>query len=83
MYKTTVVSISVHSETDNAIYGETAVKVSLEDDSCGWFIVLESYVEDLKPGEIRLDLEQLELITAEARRLINQHDDVTIVEVTG
>lgn len=65
--RTTLMALSVHDEGDNPIFGESAIHVSLDDEAGGAFIVIHEIATDQK---IRIDLEQLELVVVEARKLI-------------
>ena len=64
----TPLKVSVHRRGDNPVYGDGAIKVTVEDDGCGPFIVLDSN-EEMKDG-LRIDMDELEVVTAAARKLI-------------
>ena len=70
-YKTTVIRISIHPENVNAVYGEGVTHLCIQDEAAGPFITL-SQVGDEKFECVRIDMEELELITAEAKKLIGQ-----------
>lgn len=74
-YKTSPLGYSIYSEHDNAIYGENTVHVTVEDESAGPYIKLQDLNDDLKPGVICLEIEQLEAILISARKLIKAHSD--------
>jgi hypothetical protein len=51
----------------NPVFGERAVHVTLEDDGCGPFLSIRT-----SEGEIKVDPDELEVITAAARQLLAQ-----------
>ena len=69
-WKATPLSVAVHYKGENPHFGESTVVVSTDDEAGGSFIVLRSHEENLEAGHIRLDMEQLEIIVKESRRLI-------------
>jgi len=73
-WKTTPISVSVHFEDQSAIYGESAIVVSVEDDSGGPFIKLASMDGRGASDEICLDIEQLQIVARVARELILAHE---------
>ena len=70
-YKTTVIRIAIHPENVNPVYGEGVTHVHIQDEAAGPFLTLSQVGED-KSDCIRIDMEELEMITAEAKKLINQ-----------
>jgi hypothetical protein len=70
-YKTTITRISIHPENVNPVYGEGVTHLCVQDEAAGPFLTL-SQVGEEKFECIRIDMEELELITAEAKKLINQ-----------
>jgi len=74
-YIITTISMSVHDREENPIFGDSVITVSLEDDAAGPYIVLKSLEEELKPGEIKVDLDQLDVILEAARVLIKNYPD--------
>jgi len=67
MYKRTVITESIHRETEHPIYGEGVTLVRMEDDDGGPFIVLEQ-----EGVQIRLDPDELEQIYESAKELLIQ-----------
>lgn len=65
----TPLMVSVHRTGDNPVYGEGAIKVTVEDEGGGPFIVLES--NDGMEDGLRIDMDELEAVTAAARKLIS------------
>lgn len=70
-YKSTIIRISIHPENQNPIFSEQATHVCIEDESGGPFIELRQERDD-DDKCVRVDMEELELITVEAKKLINQ-----------
>lgn len=70
-YSMSTTEITIHRHDTNPVYGELNIKVRLEDEAAGAFISL-SQSDSLTPGEIRLDLEEVELIAEAAKTLLNQ-----------
>jgi len=68
--KTTVISMSVHRADKNPIFGEGVTHVSLQDDAAGPFIELRQCDDRSEMGMIKLDMEELEAVTAAARLLM-------------
>ena len=68
----TPLMVSVHRKGDNPVYGEGAIKVTVEDEGGGPFIVLDSN-EEMKDG-LRIDMDELDAVTAAARKLISGVD---------
>ena len=65
----TPLMVSVHRKGDNPVYSERAIKVTVDDEGGGPFIVLDSN-EEMKDG-LRIDMDELEAVTAAARKLIS------------
>ena len=70
-YKTTMIRISIYRENVNPAYGEGVTHVHIQDEAAEPFITL-SQVGEEKFECVRIDMEELELITAEAKKLIGQ-----------
>lgn len=62
-YTSTILSIAVHPENDNPVFGEGSTHIRIEDEAGGPFIVLSQSRDDSQSGEIRLDFEEVEMIT--------------------
>ena len=65
----TPLQVSVHRRGDNPVYSERSIKVTVDDEGGGPFIVLDSN-EGMKDG-LRIDMDELEAVTAAARQLIS------------
>ena len=70
-YKSTIIGISIHLENMNPVYDEGVIHVNVQDETGGPFITLSQLGEE-KLECVRVDMEELELITAEAKKLIGQ-----------
>ena len=70
-YKTTIARISIHPENVNPVYGEGVTHLCIQNEAAGPFITL-SQVGEEKFECVRIDMAELELITAEAKKLIGQ-----------
>ena len=68
--KVTTLKVSVHQAGESPVFGEQATHISIDDEAAGAFIVLEQFHHEVGKGMLRFDLEELELVTAEARKLI-------------
>jgi hypothetical protein len=75
--KTTVLKIAVHTDDSNPVFGENTYHVEIIDKAAGAYIrisealCLEDFNEE---NGVDLDLEHLELIAEEARKLIEQYE---------
>jgi hypothetical protein len=71
--RTTTTAWSVHHANENPIYGEGVTDVRLEDESGGCFLVIsQGGREEAKLGEVRLSIEEFDLVVACAHHLMNQ-----------
>ena len=70
-YKTTITTIAIHPENVNPVYGEGVTHLCIQDEAAGPFLTLSQMAEE-KLERVRIDMEELELITAEAKKLIGQ-----------
>ena len=69
-YKTTITQVTIHKSDDNPVFGESATRIKLEDEGAGRYLVIEQ-----DESSIRLDPEELDLIIAEAKKLMAQFQD--------
>lgn len=69
-WKRTPICISVHRETENPVFGETSTKVCLEDEAGGYFFSLEQWADNIAPGKIRVDVEELNEIVLAVQDLL-------------
>ena len=64
--------VSVHTENEDPLFGESATHVCIEDEAGGPFIILKQMNDFIKSGEVRLELEELKAITKVADELMKQ-----------
>ena len=69
-YKTTTTQITIHRKDENAVFGESAIRIKIEDEGAGGYLVIEQ-----DESSIRVDPEELELIILEARKIMAQFED--------
>lgn len=65
----TAMSFAVHLDNESPIYGESSTHVRLEDEAAGEFLVLSQCHDAIKPGEIRIDFEDFDLIVEAVKKL--------------
>lgn len=70
-YFNTITQISVGQKTDNPVFGE-CVRVRLEDEAGGMFLVLEQDGSDDKLNEVRIDFDEWDNICQAVLMLKNQ-----------
>lgn len=61
-YTKTILAVSVHLDSENPVFGENSLHVSLDDDAGGMYVKLTQCNDDIAPGEVKLDFDQLDLI---------------------
>ena len=71
--KATPITTAVHFAEDNPIFGESSTHVTIDDEAGGPFIILKQCHDYIKPGEVRLDMEELELICKVARKMVKAY----------
>ena len=69
----TSITTSVHHEEDNPVFGESSTHITIDDEAGGPFIVLKQCHDYIKPGEVRLDMNELELICKVARKMVKNY----------
>jgi len=72
-FKITPIKYAVHWETENPIYGERVIHVSLEDEAGGPFFVLKSLDEADK--ELRIDQDEMKVVFDAAQQLLSAYPD--------
>jgi hypothetical protein len=72
VYKTTTLMVAVHPEDDNPVFGERATHIRVEDEGGGSFLVISQSHDNIQPGEIRVDFEELTKIH-EASKMLREH----------
>jgi hypothetical protein len=72
-YITSIVSTVVHMDDRNPIFGDDITTITIDDDAAGGYIVLTQNEQTIK-----LDPEELQLVTKTAMRLLanyKKHED--------
>ncbi|MCW5597672.1 MAG: hypothetical protein KIT80_23480 [Chitinophagaceae bacterium] len=70
-YTTKPLAVSVFQKGESPVFSDTAFHVSVEDHAAGPFIK----ILEVNTGEkIAIDLDQLEIVYATAKRLIEEHE---------
>jgi hypothetical protein len=67
-YLATTTAVTIHREGDNFCFGEVATTLQMVDEAGGAFFLLSQ--EGREP--LRMDLQELELLVEEARKLLVQ-----------
>lgn len=70
-YIATPISVSIHLEGESPIYGRSATRIFIEDESGGPFLRLEQDGDNLK-GELKFDEGEFQLVYKEALKLLKQ-----------
>jgi hypothetical protein len=68
--RTITTAMQIYRKGDHAVYGETAITIRVEDESAGWFFV----IEDHKGAQIRVDLDELRALLACAEEMAKQEE---------
>lgn len=71
-FSKTILVISVHSEGDNPVFADSATHVCIEDEAGGPFIILKQVNDQIQPGEVRLDYEELKTINEAVEMMFTQ-----------
>ena len=69
----TPIAVSIHPEGENPVFSERATHICIDDDAGGAFLVIKQSVENLDPGIVRLDPDELEVVLAAAQSLIGAY----------
>lgn len=72
-YKVTPLKLAIHTEQSNPVFGETTIHVELDDECWGPYIVLTDLGEGAKPGVVRIDLDELEIVLESAKKMIKEY----------
>ena len=73
-YTQTIKTIVVYPEGE-AWFHEFATEVCIEDEGGGYYVVLNQSPDDPKPGQVRLDPNELEAVYSAAKQLLTQHNN--------
>jgi hypothetical protein len=72
--KTTVLKIAIHADDSNPVFGDQTYHVEIVDQAAGGYIRISEAIGNEEGRHIDFDLQHLELITEEARKLIEQYE---------
>ena len=76
--KTTIIEVSIHEESENAVYGEGVIKMRLEDEAAGGFFSLRQDRDDLKQ-KVEMTIEEIRVVHLNASDMLeayNQNEKV-------
>lgn len=68
----TVISVSIHQLSENPIFGEGVTHVTIADEGAGAFLRLCQFDESQRPGEVVIDIDELDLIRDVGRKMIEE-----------
>jgi hypothetical protein len=77
---TTTVAVSVHRASDDPIFGESVLMVSVDNTAGGPFIVVKSNEDNETANTVRMDLDELEAVVVAARKLVADYPDPCVTE---
>lgn len=64
-------AMQIYREGDDPIYGETVISIRVEDESGGWYFVIDSEVK-AEDGGIKVELDELRKLLECAEELAKQ-----------
>ena len=73
-YMIKTLKISVCPKDDNPIFGEKATHITIDDEAAGPFIVLKQSFVHAKPGEVRLDPDEMRHVFEHAQKLLDEYN---------
>lgn len=73
--KSIPITYSIYRGNDNPVFGESVTLVSVDDEAGGAFIILRQLADDIQPGQVRLDIDELELIYKTAKKMLKNYPD--------
>lgn len=75
MFKITPLKISVHPEGENPVFGERAIHIEIEDEAGGGFLEISQSLDvEMKPGTLRIELDELRTVLEAAEQLMSTYD---------
>ena len=73
--KAIVTQINIYRVGENPIFGESAVKLAIEDDGAGpYFSISQTNRDSLEANEVRLELGEFSELYNEACKLLTQYE---------
>jgi hypothetical protein len=73
-YITTPLKVALHLSSSEPLWGDSVTHIELDDELGGAFVVLKQWDSDGNEQSLRLDMEELELVTFNARQMIEVYD---------
>ncbi len=70
-YKQTIITISVHPEGVNPVFGEGSTHISLNDEGGGVFLQMSQSDDNSENGVVRFDPDEWDEINAAVKTLLN------------
>lgn len=74
--RVTPLCVAVHREGEHPTFGECTTQVRVEDESGGPFIVLHQFGAEAQEGEVRLEVDELQVVAREAARMVRAYEKV-------
>ena len=71
-HQATVIAVSIHRPSENPIFGEGVTHVTVADEGAGAFLRLCQFDESQKPGQVVIDIDELDLIRDIGRKIIEE-----------
>ena len=71
-YKTTILTVAIHREESNPIFGEGNTYVSVDDEAAGPFLTIEQTDVVMENGKVRMDYEEFLAVAEAAKMLMHQ-----------
>ena len=68
--RVTPLCVAVHQEGESPVFGEGTTHVQIEDEGGGAFVVLRQFGDHEKEGELRFDIDELQVVAREAARMV-------------
>ena len=71
-FKSTITAVAVRYENESPLDGDSLITVQLDDECGGYFLNLKSNEDNLKGGQIRVEIEQLTEILKQGKMMIRK-----------
>ena len=67
----TILTVSIHRKDTNPVHGRGALQISIDDEGAGGFVKICELGDDLD-HYVRIDVDELDLVFHEAKKLLDQ-----------
>lgn len=67
----TILAVSIHRTDTNPVHGRGVLQISIDDDGAGGFVKICELGDDLD-HYVRIDVDELDLVFHEAKKLLDQ-----------